>query len=474
MTWRRLWTVTVAALLVVSSFGVLTVGETAATTDESGGIASEENVALDVRVEWDSETPDRVGYVYSFDASADSSFALRIDEELDAVRGFTENADGYWEYDPSADVHRVTVTQSVNESATHHDWVYSADSGVFVGAPHLDVRWVANGDRYEKNPLEADYANVDVGYGNHSGFRVWERIYVGPYTTYATEHDGQTYTVYRPELADDAGYERAVRSLVATADRTPVSEPPATVDIAVFPTGKEFRTTVHTYSGSEWAGRAGGQSEGDAIVESDSQVDSYNNVWAHEFVHLEQGYDDGSETDWLREAQATYHTAASMHAVGCGNGDLEGYLAADSATRDDTLSDPDTWSSSHTPYEKGTATLSDFAARLHAQTGGETTVEDVFRTMEDADVDTHAAFVAHVNETVGNQSLNERNANYLDRYVATGDYSDDVDHPPMDRASSCLANYQHVGVTVTSYDGDGSTPSPTGSTTGRAGSAAAR
>lgn len=462
MRWKSFGSIAVAVLLTISVLGFPTAGGAATTgSTVSSGIASEQDVRIDVAIRWDSATPDRVQYTYSFDANSDSEFVLDIDEHIDSLTGFTKNADGNWEYDSSADTHRVTITQSVSESADHHDWVYSAESGVLVAAPHLTVRWDAGGYVDDENPLKEDYANVNIDYGSHSGFREWERIYVGPYTTYATEHDGETYTIYKPKLADDEPYDRAIRSIVATADRTPMSEAHATVDLVAFPDGEGSNPSVYTYSDSDWAGRAGGEPDGEAIVDSDRPVDDYSNTWAHEFVHLQQGYRDGPETDWFREAQAEYLTATSMHAVGCGDGDLDYFIDADSGTHDDVLSEKGTWSTS-TPYEKGLATLSDFAAKLHARTDGQTTIDDVFLQMEDTNVETHDALVDTVNETVGDASLNGENARYLDQYVTTSDYpgDDNIDHPPIDRASSCLGNYQHIDVTETTHE-DGTTTTPT-------------
>lgn len=461
--------IAVAVALTLGPLGVSTVGQSAATESvSSSGIASEQNVQLDVTVHWDSDVPDRVQYVYSFDASSDSEFVLEIDETIDSISGFTQNGNGNWEYDPNADAHRVTITQSVTESASHHDWVYSSDSGAMVGAPHLTIRWNAGGYITEENPLRDDYSNVAVTFDGHSGFREFRRIYVGPYTTYSTTYDGHTYTIYRPALADgsDSAYEGAARLVASTADFMAIDDGLAHAEFVVFPAGESSNDAVHTYSESSWAGMTY-SSAPEAIVKDSSHYDSYSNVWAHEYVHIEQEFADGAETDWLREAHAEYVTAMNTHRVGCGYGDFQSFLEADGSTQDDTLSDRSTWEPA-TPYEKGLATLADFSARLHAQTDGRLTATDIFATMEDTEVRTHDAFVRKVNETVNDDASNTKNARYLDRYATTSDYPGDsnIDHPPVDRASSCLANYQHLEVTKTTYDGGSeTTPTPTATAT---------
>lgn len=413
-------------------------------------LAPSENVSVDVSVRWSNASPDTVAYELTFTGTPSSEFELVVDEDVESVTGFAQDGDGTWEYDADADAHRIVVRQSVAESASNHDWVYSSDSGVLVGPPGVQVRWVDDGVRYTENPLVHDYANVDVSYGNHSGFREYRRIYVGAHTTYSATHNGSTYTVFVPQLADGDDYERIVRSLASHGDYVPVDDGVAHAEFVVFPDGESSNPNVSTYAASASAARTySGAPE--SIVEDDVRWNSYDNPYAHEYTHIEAEWWGKSKNSWLREAQAEYLTAMNMHRVGCSDGDLDGFLRAEAGTRDDVLSDPSTWRPT-TPYEKGVAVTSDFSARLARQSGGATTMTDVFAAMEDRTIDTHGDFLDAVNRTVDDARLNEANRRYLDRYVGSSDYPSDVARPPVDRAASCLADYQHVEVTKTVHE----------------------
>jgi cell division septation protein DedD len=459
--WLTAAAVSLAVLALVSTLGAVPAAGATATAAPGPHVAGGQGVDIDVTVQWSANRPDRVRYTYTFDAPSTAAFALVIDEHVDAITGFERAGDGRWVYDGTATEHSVTVTQSVETATSENDWVYSADSGVLVSPPRLSVVQETGGDVRETNPLGRAYENVAVDFGDRSGFRAWERIYVGSYTTYTAEHGGETVTIYRPALAADGRYEAAVRSVLATADHVPMSDPPATAEFVVFPDAEASADAVHTYRGSRYAGYAEGTAEDSSIVDAGRPVDDYGNTWAHEYVHFEQEYRGGTETRWLHEAQAEYLTARSMHAAGCGHGDLRGWLSATGRTSGDVLSDPSTWDGP-TQYQKGSAVVAAFDTRLHTRTGGRVTMRDVFAAMEDDAVRTHAAFLKRVNRTVGDPALNEGNARYLARYVTTADFpgEDAIDHPPMERAPSCLADYQHVTVETTSHGGGTTEPSP--------------
>lgn len=468
--WERVSAVAFAVLIAVGGLGAASVvggvgaaSAAAPTAAEDGAgrtLAEGQDLHLEVDVRWSSDRPDRVEYTYTFTAPDSAEFVLLVEAEVGSVAGFTGTGDGTLVYDGSADTHRVTVVQSVERAAETRDWVYSADSGVLVPPPRLSVAWGEGRNATRANPLAREFENVAIDYGAHAGFREWRRLYVGPYTTYETEHGGETITVYRPALADDGAYERAVRSVAATSDRVPMADGPARATFVVFPVGEGENDAVHTYSDSVYVGFAEGGPENSGIVDSDRAVDSYDNTWAHEYVHFQQGFRTGPETRWLREAQAEYLTATAMHAAGCGDGNLRRWLGVSEETADDVLSNGSTWGTD-TPYEKGPAVLGQFAARLHAETGGRTTALDVFRELEDEHVRTHDGFVERVNRTVAADSR-EVSARYLDRYVTTADSPGDgaIDHPPLERASACLAAYRHVTVTETIHRGDSTTTVP--------------
>lgn len=151
----------------------------------------------------------------------------------------------------------------------------------------------------------------------------------------------------------------------------------------------------------------------DILVHQSTRLATPDNSLLHEYIHTKQDYTTGDEMTWLREASAEYDGALLAYRQGLVSYDeFHGYVESDSYT-DDTLSDPDSWSSSNVPYFKGMRTLAALDAKIRTSSNGTHSLEDVFRHLNQHEgTVTDDVFATYVAQAAG-ESL----TGWLDKYV---------------------------------------------------------
>ena len=103
----------------------------------------------------------------------------------------------------------------------------------------------------------------------------------------------------------------------------------------------------------------------------------------HEYIHTRQHMTVSDDMRWYIEASATYHTARSLYDGGNLTVTEYDYTLAQSTRTNGSgdLTDRRTWPGSQFPYDYGTIYLSVLDAELRDATNGESTMQDVFRDL---------------------------------------------------------------------------------------------
>ncbi|WP_255151757.1 hypothetical protein [Halorarius halobius] len=151
----------------------------------------------------------------------------------------------------------------------------------------------------------------------------------------------------------------------------------------------------------------------DVWVRDDVRLNTTGNTWFHEYVHSRQSYETTAETRWFTEASAEYYTALLTLQQGRIEFDtVHDHLTTERGA-DDRLAAPSTWSSSRTPYTKGRRVLAALDLRIRAASGGDATLQDVFRTMNRHDGPVSSADFRRMVDDAAGADL----SGWLDRYV---------------------------------------------------------
>ena len=110
-------------------------------------------------------------------------------------------------------------------------------------------------------------------------------------------------------------------------------------------------------------------------------------VWLHEYVHTRQGYDAETEMSWFTEASAEYLSYRIMAEQydEVTDDDVVSRLESLPEHPDATLSEPSTWDGESVDYTRGPRLLYAVDATIREGSGGEHTVFDVFRAMNELD-----------------------------------------------------------------------------------------
>ncbi|MCU4718712.1 hypothetical protein [Halapricum hydrolyticum] len=130
-----------------------------------------------------------------------------------------------------------------------------------------------------------------------------------------------------------------------------------------------------------------------------------HSVWIHEYVHARQDFRTADGMEWFREASARYLSCRFMYEQyeGVSEADLRDSLSARPKYESVVLANRTTWEGTGGNYHAGARLLAAIDAELRAETGGEHTLVDVFRTMNAGDEPvTVERFVELVERQTGN------------------------------------------------------------------------
>jgi len=311
--------------------------------------------------------------------------------------GFTQQLDGRWTWDGATDNATVTWRVSVNRSGPTFDGLAWVDTGAWTlanpqtafAAYHAgEEQWLYSW----RNPSRLDQrTRVDgEGYASESV------VYLGAHETTRANLSEGTLRVVRPAAASDADVADVVATVRNASRQLQVGARDRTVTMYLGP--DPLREGGLTVEGAERA---------DVWVSARSPVGAPDNVWVHEYVHARQSFRLGPRMEWFREASASYYEG--LLSVRQGAGGRAGYdrfqarLQANESAGV-VLTDVDTWKSLYSPYTRGERVLAALDARIRNVTGGEHTLQTVFRRLNERDdVITYERFRAVVNNVSGTQ-----------------------------------------------------------------------
>jgi hypothetical protein len=203
--------------------------------------------------------------------------------------------------------------------------------------------------------------------------------FFGEVTEYERAVDGGRIRLVVPEVADlEESPDAILDALAGARERLAVGSRREAVFMVAVPRD------------IDWGSKRGIQyGAADAWVVDDATLDERNPVWLHEYVHVRQRFsgrndDTAPEAKWIVEAQADYY--AGLLALESGRTDFTDFSGLlergeRSLYADSTLADPSTWDDSNTPYTKGALVYGEIDRQLRLATGGDRTLEDVFRTL---------------------------------------------------------------------------------------------
>ena len=327
--------------------------------------------------------------------------------------GFAARQNGRWTWDGNTTDPSVTLRVAVNRTSRR-----------FGG-----LRWVDTGDWALANP-RTDFAYRDAGldrwvYSWQANARVDRRtrvgtddrgfagpsiVYLGGFEASATNATAQRIRLVRPtaaELADDP--ERVLRVLSVASDQLRVGARDSVVNAFAGPRPLRHGGTAALGNGDRQ----------DFWVSAGSGAGTPPNTWIHEYVHTRQSFVLGSEMAWFREASASYYAAVvSVRVPPNRPGEFERLRETLGNERgaNATLTDRSSWSTTYAPYAKGTRVLAALDGRIRNDTGGNRSLQTVFRRLNGHDglvtYDVFASVVANVS--------GESHREWLDDHVRGG------------------------------------------------------
>ncbi|WP_436910500.1 hypothetical protein [Halosimplex marinum] len=327
--------------------------------------------------------------------------------------GFDGRANGRWTWDGNATAPSVTLRVSVNRSSRQFGGLRWVDTGEWTLAnPRTDFAYRdARLDRWVYSWQAS--ADVDrrtrVGDGGR-GFAGPSIVYLGGFESTTANATAQRIRLVRPaaaEMADDP--ERVLRVLSTASAQLRVGARDSVVNAFAGPAPLRHGGTAAT-------GHGGHQ---DFWVSAGSDAGAPPNTWIHEYVHTRQLFVLASEMAWFREASASYYAAVVSVRVPPARPDEFDRFRETLGNRygeNATLTDRSSWSTTYVPYAKGTRVLAALDGRIRAATGGDRTLQAVFRRLNGHDgLVTYDDFAA----TVANVS-GESHREWLDDHVRGG------------------------------------------------------
>ncbi len=327
--------------------------------------------------------------------------------------GFAERSNGRWVWDGNTTDPSVRLRVGVNRSSRQFGGLRWVDTGDWALAnPRTDFAY-RDADRDRWVYSWASSARVDrrtrVG-ADQRGFAGPSIVYLGGFEASTANATAQRIRLVRPataELADEP--DRVLRVLSVAADQLRVGARDEVVNAFAGPRPLRHGGTAALGSGERQ----------DFWVSAGSDAGVPPNTWIHEYVHTRQSFVLGQEMAWFREASASYYAAVlSVRVPPTRPGEFDRFRAtlANERGANATLSDRSSWSTTYVPYAKGARVLAALDGRIRASTGGNRTLQAVFRRLNDRDgLVTFEVFASVVADVSG-----ESHREWLDDHVRGG------------------------------------------------------
>ncbi|MFW6457902.1 MAG: hypothetical protein ACOCY6_00615 [Halodesulfurarchaeum sp.] len=391
------------------------VGETSLKSTES------KTIVRTMRFERRPSEPGTVGLTMQFqlpDQVRSLTTAVPDRTAVESTDGFENDGEGNYTWDEQTSKPSIELALEANRTGSYQYAMDShaespggpADSDTdqgymfvdtgdwaIVSVPGASLWWTS--DR-SASPVSVDRRTAVDG----SGVAGQRMVFLGPVESEERTVDGQHVTLAIPEAASMEAEPTAVLdSLEAASDHLPESPAERSLLIAA-------PTTV------DWEpyGLASGT---DAWVRADQPLDTPENVWIHEFVHLRQDFRTAEDARWIEEGMPEYFAAL----LSLEQGEIDFPIFSDHLDRgaalrhdDVVLAEPDTWSRLAN-YEKGALVFGTIDYLLRDETGASASASTLFSRLNEHDGEITAATVDEEIASLGGDTVAEP----TDEYVTT-------------------------------------------------------
>ncbi|MFD1640874.1 PGF-CTERM sorting domain-containing protein [Halohasta litorea] len=376
--------VLIAVFLVVGSAGVPLAaglpGDAVAATDSTAASAQLTDDEIRMTTTLD-RTPDRVGEITATTSfrfpDRVTEFTARLPEGATVTEtdGFDRETASDYAWDERTDQPSVTfrvdadrLTDQEGPLAEDGRYLFTeTDEWALVQIPSLGIEWTRTGS--PSDDLEFVRETTVSGPGV-AGDRM---AFLGPHEVETHTAHGQTFRLVVPEAADlEPSSEEVFDSLSHASDRLRVGDRDPEVFVVAAPT-----------ESVSWGVRGLQVGDSDMWVQDSEEMELATNVWLHEYVHTRQSFETTDETQWLREATATYY-GASLALEG-GHVDFDRFRRVldrgeEAPQSNSVLSQPDSWEN-NANYWKGSLVVGDTDRSIRAATDSESSFEAVFRSL---------------------------------------------------------------------------------------------
>lgn len=321
---------------------------------------------------------------------------------VEQTHGFDHDEGGALEWEWNESQRHASITYLASVNSTSGDDTKSVETSHWAlfdwRSSGLDWEYDLTNNGNETEPIEvARVAGQGVAGPNFA--------YLGPSETYKRTVNGTTIQLVVPKAAQTASKPQTMLSVLTKVERSlQMGVQNGHVDVFVAPP---------PISVSGLAGGVAQNGHHDIMVHQSARLTTPDNSLIHEYIHTQQNFTTSEETKWLTEASAEYYGALLSYRQGLISYDeFHGYVESESYP-DDTLSDPDSWSSTNVPYFKGMRTLAALDTKIRTSSNGTHSLEDVFAHLNQHEGKiTDDVFATYVSQAAG-ESL----TGWLDTHV---------------------------------------------------------
>jgi|APHM01.1.fsa_nt_gi hypothetical protein len=351
-------------------------------------------------------TPDRVGEI-SATVTVDipdqfTELRLTMPPNVTVIRteGFTQSADGTYEWTKASDTpsvtYRVEANQRVENGQPGADGQYrfvDTESWAVVRLPpqpNVSGRITTQ----EEPPVVRETQIAGAGVAGDT------MAFLGDYELRTHTAHGQQFRLLIPEAADLRAEPAAIfESLAAASDRLRVGDRDEDIFMIAAPTAEV-----------DWAVRGLQLGDSDFWVRDTERLDTPANNWIHEYVHTRQDYEAARDARWFTEGSATYYGALlTLEQQRIGFDRFQRFIATgeDQPQSTAVLSEPDTWEN-YANYRKGALIAGGLDRQIRLATAQEASLATIFRALNshDGSVDANT-FAGYIERVAGEQTARE-------------------------------------------------------------------
>ncbi|WP_435195461.1 hypothetical protein [Natronomonas sp. EA1] len=300
----------------------------------------------------------------------------------------------------------------------------ATDDWALGPVPYLRVTWQTDGHTETTAPFEDGRITTEDPAAVGEKFLLY-----GDHEIYSRTANGQTFHLVAP-AGTGLDAPAVLDTYASVSARLAVGDRDTAVRVFALPPPARGGGEAFIRSDEAW-------------VNAGSPMDSANNVWIHEYVHTRQEFRLTGEMAWFTEASAEYYAARLAYEEGhISQAEYEAYVSRP-GFEGAALGDRDTWASQRVPYVAGVRTLAELDERIRDSSGGERSLDDVFRMMNEHEGEvSYEEFTTFVARAAG-----EDHSAWLDERVQAGDGSN-TPFPfdgPVDSPARALSDAIYAG-----------------------------